>query len=69
MDSRNKRAGILIAKGKTLDEVKEEIGMTIEGIDALQSAKNIIDKYNLDCKIIDNMYNIIYNNSNIESIL
>ena len=69
MDSRNKRAGILIAKGKTLDEVKEEIGMTIEGIDALQSAKNIIDKYNLDCKIIGNMYNIIYNNSNIESIL
>lgn len=69
MDSRNKRAGLLLAKGKSIDEVRNEIGMTIEGLDSLKSGYNLAKKYNIDAKIIDNLYNIIYNGKDIKTIL
>ena len=60
MDSRNKRAGILIGKGKSLDKVKKEVGMTIEGLDALKNAKILIDKYKINSSIISYIYNLVY---------
>lgn len=67
--SRNKRAGILIGQGKKLEEVYKEIGNTIEGLDTLKDAKYLINKYNLNCSLINNLYNIIYNNDDIKKIL
>ena len=69
MDSRNKRAGLLLAQGKSIDEVRKEVGMTIEGLDSLKSGYNLAKKYNIEAKIIDNLYNIIYNNKDIKTIL
>ena len=69
MDSRNKRAGLLLAQGKSIDEVRKEVGMTIEGLDSLKSGYSLAKKYNIDAKIIDNLYNIIYNNKDIKTIL
>lgn len=69
MDSRNKRAGLLLAKGKSIDEVRQEIGMTIEGLDSLKSGYNLAKKYNIDAKIINNLYNIIYNEKDVKTIL
>ena len=68
-DSRNKRAGILLSKGKSIKEIKEILGMTIEGLDALNSAKYIIDEKNINCPLIINLYEIIYNNKDIKSII
>lgn len=67
--SRNKRAGILIGQGKSLDEVYKEVGTTIEGLDTIKDAIYLIEKYNLDCPLIKNLYNIIYNNYKKENIL
>ena len=69
MDSRNKRAGLLLAKGKSIDEVRQEIGMTIEGLDSLKSGYDLAKKYNIDAKIINNLYDIIYNGKDIKTIL
>lgn len=69
LDSRNKRCGILLSKGKYIDEIKEEIGMTIEGLDALNNARYLINKYHLNCELINNLYEIIYNNKDIHSII
>ena len=69
MDSRNKRAGLFLAQGKSIDEVRKEVGMTIEGLDSLKSGYNLAKKYNIEAKIIDNLYNIIYNNKDIKTIL
>ena len=69
MDSRNKRAGLLLAQGKSIDEVRKEVGMTIEGLDSLKSGYSLAKKYNIEAKIIDNLYNIIYNNKDIKTIL
>lgn len=69
LDSRNKKCGILLGQGKKLEEIKEETGMTIEGLDALNNAYLLINKYNLECNLIRNLYNIINNNLEIEKIL
>lgn len=67
--SRNKRAGILLGQGKKLDEIYKEVGQTIEGLDTVKDVKYIIDKYNLDCPLINNLYEIIYNNKDGKSII
>ena len=36
--SRNRQAGILIGKGKTLEETLKEVGMVVEGISAVKAA-------------------------------
>ena len=69
LDSRNKRCGILLAQGKTIDEIREEIGMTIEGLDSLNSACYLINKYNIDCPLIMKLYKIIYNKDDINTII
>ena len=66
--SRNKRAGILIGKGNNLDKVYKEVGSTIEGLDTIKDVKYIIDKYDIKCKLMNQLYEIIYNNKNEESI-
>ena len=69
LDSRNKKFGLLLAKGKNIDQIKEEIGMTIEGLDSLNNACYLINKYNLNCELISNLYDVIYNNKDIHSII
>ena len=66
--SRNKRAGILIGQGKSLNEVYSGVGTTIEGLDTVKDAKYLIDKYNLNCPLINNLYEILFNNKDKESI-
>ncbi len=66
--SRNKRAGILIGQGKK-DDIYNEIGTTIEGLDTLKDAKFLIDKYNIECPLMNKLYNIIYNNKDPKSII
>ncbi len=54
--SRNGRAGYLIGKGKSLDEVTREIGMAIEGLNALPAALKFADKYGVElpiCSAVD----------------
>ena len=43
--SRNRKAGFLIGQGKTLEETKQEVGMTIESIDNINDKSK--DKYQL----------------------
>lgn len=54
---------------KKIDEIKEEIGMVIEGLDALKIAHDISQKYNINTKIINTLYDIIYNEKSKESII
>lgn len=68
-ESRNNGCGILLSQGKKIDEIKEEIGMVIEGLDALKIAYNISQKYNINTKIINTLYGIIYSEKNKESII
>ena len=58
--SRNRRAGILIGQGKTIEEAKQEIGMTIESIDNIKTAYNLSQKYNVEMPIVQSVYKVLF---------
>ena len=60
--SRNRRAGKLIGQGKTIEETKQEVGMTIESIDNIEVAKTLSEKLNVSMPIVDAVYDILFNN-------
>ena len=51
MHSRNNRAGTLIGQGKTAEEAIKEVGMVVEGINALPAAMELAEKYKVDLPI------------------
>ncbi|MGN0527971.1 MAG: NAD(P)H-dependent glycerol-3-phosphate dehydrogenase [Eubacterium sp.] len=50
--SRNNKAGYLIGKGLTPDEAVKEVGMVVEGINALEPALALAEKYSVEMPII-----------------
>lgn len=60
--SRNRKAGFLIGSGKTLEETRKEVGMTIESVDNIDVAYELAKKYNVEMPIVDTVYNVLYNN-------
>lgn len=62
--SRNRKAGMLIGAGKTIDETKKEVGMTIESIENIDVAYKLGKQYNVDMPIVNTVYDVIYNNLN-----
>lgn len=64
MHSRNRRAGILIGKGKTMEEAVEEIGMVVEGIKACKAFYQLKEREEISMPITDVLYNVLFNNMN-----
>lgn len=58
--SRNYRFGNLLAKGKTMEEAKEEIGMVVEGAYTCVSALQIAKKTGVVLPIAEAVYKVIY---------
>ena len=65
MHSRNRRAGILIGSGKTMDEAIETIGMVVEGIKTTKSTYELANKYKIDMPITEELYRVLYENSDV----
>lgn len=60
--SRNRRCGILIGQGMSVEDAKAELGgMVVEGIEAVNGAYVLVQKFNIDAPIITEMYDIIHN--------
>ena len=58
--SRNRRAGILIGQGKSVEEAVKEVGMVVEGINAVEGAYILAQKHSVSTPIINEMYDIIH---------
>ena len=67
MHSRNRRAGILIGEGKNLEEVVESIGMVVEGVKTTKAAFKLAEKHGIDMPITEELYNVLYNGSDVKN--
>lgn len=65
MHSRNRRAGILIGQGKTVEEATKEVGMVVEGIKTTKSAYKLAEKYNIEMPITNELYKVLYEGSDV----
>ena len=59
--SRNRKAGMLIGEGKTIEETRKEVGMTIESIDNIEVAYKLGKMYGIDMPIVNIVYDVLYN--------
>ena len=53
MHSRNFRCGILLGKGVPVNEATRQVGMVVEGLNALPAAIKLAKKYNVQMPIIE----------------
>ena len=60
MHSRNRRAGILIGQGKSVDEAMKEVGAVVEGYYAAKSAWALCQKQGIDMPIVHAAYEVLY---------
>lgn len=67
MHSRNRRAGILIGQGKTLDEALAEVHMTVEGVCATEAAYKLAQKHGIEMPIISAAYRVLFENADARS--
>lgn len=63
MHSRNRRAGILIGQGKTMDEAMKEVNMVVEGIYSAKAANSLAKKYDVELPIIQKVNEILFENA------
>ncbi|SDY41569.1 NAD(P)H-dependent glycerol-3-phosphate dehydrogenase [Tindallia californiensis] len=66
MHSRNRRAGILVGQGKSMNEALEEVGMVVEGVSTAQAVYELGKKYQIDLPITSAIYQVLYENKNVE---
>ncbi|MFJ5715720.1 NAD(P)H-dependent glycerol-3-phosphate dehydrogenase [Neobacillus sp. NPDC093127] len=62
--SRNWRAGNMLGKGKTLDEVLDSMGMVVEGVRTTKAAYQLASKYNVKMPITFALYDVLFNGKN-----
>ena len=54
--SRNRQFGIHLAQDKSISEIKEKLGSTIEGLNTVKSAHTLSRKFDLETPLIDFVY-------------
>lgn len=60
MHSRNRRAGILIGKGYSVEEAMKEVKMIVEGVYSAKAALQLSKKYNVELPIIEQVAAVLF---------
>lgn len=60
--SRNRRCGIQLGQGKSLEESMASIGMVVEGVSTTKAAYGLAKEYNVEMPITNEIYKILYEN-------
>jgi len=69
MHSRNRRAGILIGQGKSLEEATKEVNMVVEGAVSASAALALAKKHNVELPIIEQVNEVLFNGKNAKYAL
>ena len=60
MHSRNRRAGMLIGQGKTMQEAMDEVKMVVEGVYSAKAAMQLAEKYDVQLPIIEQVNLVLF---------
>ena len=66
MHSRNRRAGILIGQGKTMEEAVAEVNMVVEGIVSAKAAKDLAEKYDVEMPIVEGVNSVLFDGMKVK---
>ncbi|KAB1440002.1 NAD(P)H-dependent glycerol-3-phosphate dehydrogenase [Candidatus Galacturonibacter soehngenii] len=62
MHSRNRRAGILIGQGHSMEEAMDEVKMVVEGVYSTKAAVKLAKKYSVPLPIIEQVNEVLFHN-------
>lgn len=60
--SRNRRMGLALAAGKTVEQAQQEIGQVVEGVTAAQAVWNVAQKLGVEMPLTEQVYRVLYEN-------
>ena len=60
MHSRNRRAGILIGKGYSMEEAMKEVHMVVEGVYSAKAALTLSKKYGVPMPIVEQVNEVLF---------
>ena len=60
MHSRNRRAGILIGQGKSVEEAQKEVNMVVEGVRSCKATYELAKSMNVEMPIIEEAYKVLF---------
>lgn len=60
--SRNWRTGNALGKGKSLNQILEEMGQVVEGVRTTKAAVQLVEKYNVTMPISSILYKVLFEN-------
>ena len=66
MHSRNRRAGILLGQGKSLQETLDEVKMVVEGVNTVQAACALAERYHVSMPITQTIFKVLFEGKNVE---
>ena len=69
MHSRNRRAGILLGQGKSLDETLKEVQMVVEGVNTAKAAYELAKKYNVSMPITEAINGILFRGDDARDVV
>lgn len=69
MHSRNRRYGILIGEGKSVQDALEEIGAVVEGYYAAANARSLAQKVGVEMPISQAAYEVLYNGRDVHAVV
>jgi len=68
-NSRNYRAGLGLGEGKSLQQVTEDMGMVIEGVNTTKAVYDFSKTYHVDMPITDAVYQVLYENKPLRDVI
>ena len=69
MHSRNRRAGILIGQGKTMEEAMKEVNAVVEGVYSAKAAYKLSQKYNVSMPIVEQVNQVLFEGKDVKQVL
>ncbi len=65
--SRNRKAGMLMGQGLTMEEAMKEVNMVVEGVYSAKAALGLAKKYNVEVPIIEYVNEILFNGATVKA--
>ena len=67
--SRNRRFGLAVAGGKSVEHAVREIGQVVEGYYAARAVRKVAEELGVDMPISEHVYRVIYEGMDIRSVV
>ena len=64
--SRNRKAGMLMGQGYTMDEATKEVKMVVEGIYSAKAAQSLAEKYQVEMPIIKEVNQVLFEGKSVK---